>query len=173
MSENTENPTEETPTEDPGQTPAESQGTGDGGTDDQGAGTDGGADADQLDAEQLRTQLKDARAEAAKSRVKNRELREQLAKAKTPEDFQAVADKAAQLEVELATERAARKYSLPAELVEYLKGSTAEELEESAKKLAKFAGPAAGLGSGGLDPSKSSAPASPAELAASIPRARR
>lgn len=147
------------------------QGTDDTGSDDQGTGDDG----DELDADALRSQLTGARKDAAKYRTKNRELTEALAKAKSPEDFQAVADRAAQAEAELNRERAARKFQLPEELVEYLKGDTAEELEESAKRLSQFAsrpGPTSG-GGGGLDPSDKPTPTSPADLAAMVPRARR
>lgn len=142
------------------------------GADDRGTG-DGG---EELDAEALRAQLTEARKDAAKYRTRSREQAEALAKAKSPEDFQAVADRAAQFERELNVERALRKHQIPEELVEYLKGDTAEELEESAKTLARFASrqaPTLNGGGGGLDPSTKSTPSNPADLAARIPRARR
>lgn len=142
------------------------------GADDQ--GTDDGGE--ELDAEALRSQLQNARKDAAKYRTSARELREALAQAKSPEDFQAVQDRAEKAERDLNRERAARRHQLPEELEEYLKGDTAEELEESAKRLATFASrpaPRAGSGGGGLDPSQRSTPSTPAELAAQIPRSRR
>ncbi|MGP3940514.1 hypothetical protein [Streptomyces sp. 6N106] len=163
---------EETRTE-AGQEPEGGQGTTEstGGTDDQGTG-DGG---EELDAETLRKQLTEARKEAAKYRTSARELRESLDKAKSPEDYQAAADRAAQLERELLVERTARTHRLPEELVPYLKGDTEEELKTSAETLAKHLTQtvAGASGGGGLNPAAPKTPTTPAELAASIPRSRR
>ncbi|MEV8056577.1 hypothetical protein AB0P37_08620 [Streptomyces antimycoticus] len=172
---NTETPaggSEETETE-TGQEPEGGQGTTEdsGGTDDQGTGEGG----EELGAEALRKQLTEARKEAAKYRTSARELRESLDKAKSPEDYQAAADRAAKLERELMVERTARTHRLPEELVPYLKGDTEEELKVSAETLAKHlmrTVPGAN-GGGGLNPAVKPAPTNPAEIAASIPRSRR
>ncbi|MEV0119962.1 hypothetical protein AB0I16_00185 [Streptomyces sp. NPDC050703] len=59
-------------------------------------------------------------------------------------------------EVALERERVGRRHGLPDELMEFLRGDSAEALEAQAKKLAKYA--AAGrstLGYGGLEPFES------------------
>ncbi|MFI6108639.1 hypothetical protein [Streptomyces sp. NPDC051310] len=56
-------------------------------------------------------------------------------------------------ETALERERAARKHGLPDELVGFLRGTTAEELDAEAATLAKYsARSTTGLGTGGLDP---------------------
>lgn len=113
-------------------------------------------DGSQLSDEALRTELKRVRQEASSRRIENRELKEQLAKAKTPEEFQAVQDRVAQLERERLVSDVADGFKLPKELREVLKGETEEELKAHAKVLAQFAPaeketPPPFLG-GGLDP---------------------
>ncbi|WEB39296.1 hypothetical protein MOV08_08405 [Streptomyces yunnanensis] len=71
-----------------------------------GDGQERGADA-------LRAELKAVRAEAAKRRTEARETAEALKAARIPEQFQAVADRATELETELHRERLARRYHLP------------------------------------------------------------
>ncbi|ANZ15023.1 hypothetical protein SNOUR_08520 [Streptomyces noursei ATCC 11455] len=100
-----------------------------------GDGQERGADA-------LRAELKAVRAEAAKCRTEAGEEVRALKAARIPEQFQAVADRAAGLETELHRERLARRYHLPD-----------------------------ALGRGGLDPSVAPAPGDPGGPAASIPRA--
>ncbi|WP_067345007.1 hypothetical protein [Streptomyces noursei] len=86
--------------------------------------------------------MKAVRAEAAKCRTEAGEEVRALKAARIPEQFQAVADRAAGLETELHRERLARRYHLPD-----------------------------ALGRGGLDPSVAPAPGDPGGPAASIPRA--
>ncbi|MGW7270819.1 hypothetical protein ACWGH5_09890 [Streptomyces sp. NPDC054864] len=137
-------------------------------------GQEGQEDGQELDADALRQELKDARAEAAKYRVKARETAEALKAAKTPEEFQAVADKVAELETDLHRERLARKYTLPPVLAARISGADDDAREADAKALAEaFHGKGGGVGKGGLDPSAKPVSTDPAELAASIPRARR
>ncbi|ARF55121.1 hypothetical protein B1H19_13735 [Streptomyces gilvosporeus] len=131
-------------------------------------------DGQELDADALRTELKAVRAEAAKYRTKARETAEALKAAKTPEEYQAVADRAAELETELQRERLARKYNLPDALAARISGEDDDAREADAKALAElFHNRGDGVGRGGLDPSVTTAPSDPGELAASIPRARR
>ena len=115
----------------------------------------------------LKNDLESTRREAASRRVEVRKLEEQLREAKTPEDIaKAVADSAkrsAELETELARERAARKHKLDDEVVEFLTGATAEQIEAQAAKLAALSKREAASVTkqtprGGLTPAESSAP---------------
>ncbi|MEU5306012.1 hypothetical protein ACH4YO_19245 [Streptomyces noursei] len=131
-------------------------------------------DGQELDADALRAELKVARAEAAKYRTKAQETADALKAAKTPEEFQAVADQVTELETELHRERLARRYHLPDALAVRITGADDDAREADAKALAElFHNRADGMGRGGLDPSVTPAPRDPGELAASIPRARR
>ncbi|AUG87138.1 head scaffolding protein [Streptomyces phage Attoomi] len=138
-------------------------------------GQEDGQEGQELDDPvKLREELKAARAEAAKYRVKARETAEALKAAKTPEEFQAVADKVAELETDLHRERLARKFNLPPVLAARISGADDDAREADAKALAEaFHGKGGGVGKGGLDPSAKPVSNDPAELAASIPRARR
>lgn len=84
--------------------------------------------------------VESANREAAARRVALREAEEKLSKAKTPEEFEAAVNeiKASEqkLTVDLERERAARKHKLDDELVEFLTGKTADEIEAQAAKLA-------------------------------------
>ncbi|WP_159795663.1 DUF7239 family protein [Puerhibacterium puerhi] len=106
-----------------------------------------------------RDELSRTRREAARYRTERNDLRDKLKDAKTPEEFQAAVDeynqKVSELELSLTREKVARKFNLPDELAERLKGSTEEELASDAEILKQFARPARGGGSdpkGGLDP---------------------
>ncbi|QWQ42291.1 hypothetical protein KME66_15690 [Streptomyces sp. YPW6] len=58
-------------------------------------------------------------------------------------------------EVALERERVGRRHGLPDELMGFLRGESAEELEAEAKTLAKYAAVGrSGLGTGGLDPTE-------------------
>lgn len=119
-------------------------------------------------------ELKAVRAEAARYRTKARETAEALKAARSPEEFQAVAERATELETELHRERLARRYRLPDALAVRIAGADEDAREADAKTLAElFHSKAGGMGRGGLDPSVTPAPSDPGELAASIPRARR
>lgn len=91
----------------------------------------------------LKDDLESTRREAASRRVALREAEEKLKDAKTPEDIAtAVAEaakKSAQLEAELARERAARKHKLDDSLIEFLTGTNEEQIEAQAAKLATLA----------------------------------
>ncbi|MER7988691.1 hypothetical protein ABTY53_24315 [Streptomyces noursei] len=80
-------------------------------------------DGQELDADALRAELKAVRAEAAKYRTKARETAEALKAARSPEEFQAVADRATGLETELYRERLARRYHLPDALAVRIAGA--------------------------------------------------
>jgi hypothetical protein len=149
----------------------EDQDQGDG----QAEGQEDGQDGQELDDPvKLREELKSARAEAAKYRVKARETAEALKAAKTPEEYQAVADKVAELETDLHRERLARKYTLPPVLAARISGADDDAREADAKALAEaFHGKGGAVGKGGLDPSAKPAPTDPAELAGLVPRGRR
>ncbi|MFE7317698.1 hypothetical protein ACFU7T_32025 [Streptomyces sp. NPDC057555] len=115
-------------------------------------------DGQELDADALRAELKAVRAEAARS----------------PEEYQAVADRAAELETDLHRERLAHRYGLPDALAARISGADDDAREADAKTLAElFHGRADGMGRGGLDPSAKPVSNDPAELAAGIPRGRR
>lgn len=91
----------------------------------------------------LKNDLESTRREAAARRVELRGLQDKFKDAKTPEEVaQAVADatkRSAQLEAEVARERAARKHKLDDALVEFLTGTDEEQIEAQAAKLAALA----------------------------------
>jgi hypothetical protein len=84
--------------------------------------------------------VESANREAAARRVALRELEEQTKDAKSPEDYaEAVKTfntKQTELETALARERAARKHSLADDVLEFLTGTTEEQIEAQATKLA-------------------------------------
>ncbi|MBA0054290.1 hypothetical protein E0L36_26595 [Streptomyces sp. AJS327] len=133
-----------------------------------------GGQAEDLDVDALRAELKAARSEAAKYRVKTRELNDSLGKAKTPEEFEAVQARALELETSLHRERLARKYNLPEALAARITGDDDDARDADAKALAEaFHARSGGIGKGGLDPSTKTTPTDPRELARSVPRGRR
>jgi hypothetical protein len=91
----------------------------------------------------VKTDLETIRREAAGRRVELRELQDKFKDAKTPEEFAAaVADhtkRSAQLEADIARERAARKHKLDDALIEFLTGTDEEQIEAQAAKLAALA----------------------------------
>lgn len=114
-------------------------------------------ESDEVPADVLRKKLTKANADAANWRTKFRELEAKFTDAKTPEEFTAAVAELTKANAELARERdvakVARKYKLPDELAEVVQGSTPEEMDAHAKKLARFAGkPAPESLGGGLDP---------------------
>lgn len=84
--------------------------------------------------------VESANREAASRRVALREVEDKLKEAKTPEEVQAATAeyqrKADELTAQLARERAARKHSLTDEVLEFLTGTTEEQIEAQAAKLA-------------------------------------
>jgi hypothetical protein len=84
--------------------------------------------------------VESANREAAARRVALREAEEKLSKAKTPEEFEAAVNEIKsseqKLTVDLERERAARKHKLDDEVLEFLTGTTAEQIEAQAAKLA-------------------------------------
>jgi hypothetical protein len=84
--------------------------------------------------------VESANREAAARRVALREAEEKLKDAKTPEEFTAAMEQFKSSEEKLTTdlerERAARKHKLDDDLLEFLTGKTAEEIEAQAAKLA-------------------------------------
>jgi hypothetical protein len=95
----------------------------------------------------LKNDLESTRREAAGRRVELRELEAKFKDAKTPEEVNAAIAEAtkrsAALEAEVARERAARKHKLDDSLVEFLTGTTEEQIEAQAAKLAALAPSAA------------------------------
>jgi chromosome segregation ATPase len=91
----------------------------------------------------LKDDLESTRREAASRRVALREAEDKLKEAKTPEDIAAAVKeatkKSAELETELARERAARKHKLADDLLEFITGTTEEQIESQATKLAALA----------------------------------
>jgi hypothetical protein len=81
-----------------------------------------------------------ANREAASRRVALREAEDKLKDAKSPEEVQAaIAEyqkKGTELESTLARERAARKHKLSDDVLEFLTGTTEEQIEAQAAKLA-------------------------------------
>jgi hypothetical protein len=116
----------------------------------------------------LKDDRESLRREAAGRRVALREAEEKLKEAKTPEDIAtAVAEatkKSAELESELARERAARKHKLDDSLIEFLTGTTDEQIEDQAAKLAALAkaptppSPSRTTPRGGVTPSDTTPP---------------
>ena len=87
----------------------------------------------------VRKELEDARKEAAAKRVEARQFQEKLAAAKSPEEVQQLtADydkKITALDISLARERVARQAGLQDDLLEFLTGTTEEEIKSQAEKL--------------------------------------
>lgn len=149
----TEEQVESTPSEvtpEPEASDATTEDTDDDGNDD--------GDHDELP-EWGRKQLTKARKDAANYRQRLAEANENLAKAKSPEDFEAVQQELAQVTLQLETERIANRHGLPEELRAVLRGDSAEEIEANASLLAKFVTGTTHVNPddlrGGLDPSTS------------------
>lgn len=91
----------------------------------------------------LKQDRESLRREAAGRRVELRELEAKVKDLKTPEEVSAAiadaAKRSAALEAEVARERAARKHKLDDALLEFLTGSTEEQIEAQAAKLAALA----------------------------------
>lgn len=87
-------------------------------------------------------ELAKVREEAASRRIANRELKQQLANAKTDEDVQAAVseyeEKVATLERQILVRDVADEFNLPPALRDRLKGETEEELKADAKVLAEL-----------------------------------
>ncbi|RKN09648.1 hypothetical protein [Streptomyces radicis] len=159
-----------------GSTPAD-EGTSDGGAP-QIEDTEPQATGDERDEDALpdwaRAELTSVRKEAARYRVAAKELRETLAAAKSPEEFEAASARVTELETELHRERLARTYQLPDFLASRITGETEEEREKDAQALAEaFNARTVPVGRGGLDPSAEESPSDPAALARLVPRGRR
>jgi hypothetical protein len=113
-----------------------------------------------------REELTRVRNEAAARRVELKTVREELAKAKSPEEYQAAIDgyekRIAELEFTATRDAVAREFNLPPVLADLLKGEDADALKAHAKELAAFApkeestSPAPNLNdlSGGLRPNQ-------------------
>lgn len=84
--------------------------------------------------------VESANREAAARRVALREAEEKLATAKTPEEFTAAVNElkttSENLTRDLEVERAARKHKLDDDVLEFLTGTTPEQIEAQASKLA-------------------------------------
>lgn len=84
--------------------------------------------------------VESANREAASRRVALRELEDKTKDAKTPEEFTAAVSEyqtaQEKLTVDLERERAARKHKLDDDVLEFLTGTTAEQIETQAAKLA-------------------------------------
>ncbi|WNV90304.1 hypothetical protein [Umezawaea sp. Da 62-37] len=104
---------------------------------------EGGGQAEDALPEWARKELTKVRGEAGRYRTQLRDAQAALEAAKTPEEFAAattsLTEKVGLLEEQLLREQVARKYELPDELAELLKGKTASELEAVAKTLQKYA----------------------------------
>lgn len=83
-----------------------------------------------------RSYVENLRKEAADARVKNKSLEDALAKAKTPEDFEAAVADFRKENDALRRKSIASDEKLPAEIAELLKGNTEDELRAHAKSLA-------------------------------------
>jgi hypothetical protein len=87
-----------------------------------------------------KAEVESARTEAASRRVALREAEAKLAEAKTPEEFTAAMDAykgtEAKLTTDLARERAARKFKLDDDVLEFLTGTDEAQIEAQAAKLA-------------------------------------
>ncbi len=129
-----------------------------------------------------RKELTRVRKEAAAKRTALKEAQEQLANAKTPEEFEAAKtefqSKIDALEYEVAKSKVLRENNIPVEYEDLLDGVPADKLEEKAKKLATLANARAASDEddlddllGGLDPrNPSSGVDSVDALYAAVPR---
>lgn len=96
-----------------------------------------GANEDALP-EWAKKKISDLNAENASWRTKFRDAEQKLADAKTPEEFAAAQSDFAKQRTELERALAIATAGIPEELHEFVQGSTKEELEASAAKLAQF-----------------------------------
>ncbi|MEV7925314.1 hypothetical protein [Kitasatospora sp. NPDC088779] len=134
--------------------------------------TDGEQDEAALP-EWARSELAAVRREAAKYRTRAKEIKTALEAAKTPEEFERVTARVAELETELHRERLSRTYNLPQVFADLVQGDTDEEREAHAKALSTaYHQRGTGIGSGGLDPHTKPDPTDPAALAALVRRGR-
>ncbi|MEV7855113.1 hypothetical protein [Streptomyces sp. NPDC088183] len=148
-------------------TGATDQGSGDNGD------TAGGTSREDDLPEWARKELKSVRDEAARRRNEAKALKSQLEAAKSPEDYAAVEQRAADFEAQLGRERLARKYDLPDVIAKRIVGTTDDEREADAKALAaELTKTDAGSVSGGLDPTDTPDTNDPAALAAQVRRRR-
>lgn len=92
----------------------------------------------------VKDEISSLRRGEASYRTQLREREAELANAKTPEEVQAVIDsftsKTSDLELELARERAIRTHKLEDAHLEFITGSTPEEISASAEKLRTLLG---------------------------------
>ncbi len=110
-----------------------------------GSAPDTGAEGPSID--ELRAELEQAATALRTSEDLRQQLNEQLDEAEA---------RVKAAEVALERERFGRRHGLPDELMGFLRGESAEELEAEAKTLAKYAARSgSGLGTGGLDPTDS------------------
>ena len=88
--------------------------------------------------EWAKKKISDLNAENANWRTKFREAEQKLASAKTPEEFAAAQADFAKQRTDLERALVIATAGIPEELQEFVQGTTKEELEASAAKLAKF-----------------------------------
>lgn len=88
--------------------------------------------------EWAKKKISDLNAENANWRTKFREAEQKLASAKTPEEFAAAQSDFAKQRTDLERALVIATAGIPEELQEFVQGTTKEELEASAAKLAKF-----------------------------------
>ncbi|MFE3144741.1 hypothetical protein [Streptomyces scopuliridis] len=145
------------------------------GTGDQGSGDDKGDKTPREDdlPEWARKELRSVRDEAAKRRNEAKALKTQLESAKSPADYAAVEQRAADFEADLNRERLARKYDLPDVIAKRIQGASDDEREADAKALAAELTKTASTDvRGGLDPTDTADDNDPAALAAKVRRRR-
>lgn len=92
--------------------------------------------------EWAKKKISDLNTENAGWRTKFRDAEQKLAAAKTPEEFAAAQADFAKERIELERALVIATAGIPEELQEFVTGTTKEELEASAAKLAKFVTPA-------------------------------
>ncbi|WP_432482589.1 hypothetical protein [Kineococcus esterisolvens] len=108
-------------------------------------GTEGQPEGIESLPEWAQRELRTARQEAANFRTKLRDAEKRLESAKTPEEVEAALAEMREENAKLARKTlvadVSRRFDLPDELAELLRGDSKEELEAHAKVLQKFAVP--------------------------------
>lgn len=89
--------------------------------------------------ERMEKQLKEVREEAAKRRIENKKLQDDLKAAKTPEEFAAAISEYETKISTLERENALAQYDIPEDLLPLLEGKDAEEIHKLAPTLSKYA----------------------------------
>lgn len=128
--------------------------------------------------ESWQAEIRKLRSENAKHRTSNKELKDRLEAAKSPEDFEALKSETQATIAKLERDLSIAKHTqgLDPDLVEFVTGDTDEEIKASADKVRALLGRNQGSDStpgGGMRPDSDDGPLDPKKLAAASRAANR